>query len=69
MATPYPNIIERSDAKECVVIPCDEFLLIREELENSEDLKELRKANRKESGITGLPLSAVRKKPRTCVQR
>ena len=69
MVTLHPNIIEKSGKKEFVVIPYDEFLLIQEELANFEDLKELRKAKRKESDIPGLPLSAVRKKLRTRVQR
>jgi hypothetical protein len=69
MVTLHPNIIEKSGKKEFVVIPYDEFLLIQEELENFDDLKALRDAKRKEAGVQGMTLSAVRKKFRTRVQR
>jgi hypothetical protein len=62
MVTLHPNIIEKSGKKEFVVISYDEFLLIQEELASFEDLKELRKAKRKEANLPGLPLAAVRKK-------
>lgn len=39
----HPQILEKEGKKEFVVLPYEEFLQIQEELENYEDLKELRR--------------------------
>jgi len=45
--TIHPQVIERQGKKEFVVLPYEEFLSIREALENFEDIKELRKEKEK----------------------
>ena len=45
--TIHPQVIERQGRKEFVVLPYEEFLSIREALEDFEDLKELRKEKEK----------------------
>lgn len=44
----HPQVIERKGKKEFIVLPYEEFLSVQEELEDFEDLKELRK----EKGIS-----------------
>jgi len=43
MVVMHPQILEKEGKKEFVVLPYEEFLQIQEELENYEDLKELRR--------------------------
>jgi hypothetical protein len=38
----HPQIIEKNGKKEFVVLPYEEFLLLKQELEDYEDLKTLR---------------------------
>ncbi len=38
----HPQIIEKNGKKEFVVLPYEEFLLLKEELEDYQDLKTLR---------------------------
>ena len=40
----HPQIIEKEGKKEYVVLPYEEFLVIKELLEDFEDLKDLREA-------------------------
>ncbi len=56
-----PNILEKKGKKEFVVLSYEEFLEIQEELENYEDLKELRAAKDKEADAPAIPLSEARK--------
>ena len=42
MVTIHPNVLERDGKKAFVVLPYEEFVMIEEELEEYEDLKELR---------------------------
>jgi PHD/YefM family antitoxin component YafN of YafNO toxin-antitoxin module len=52
----HPQIIEKNGVKEFVVLPYEEFLRIREELEDYEDLKTLRQ-EKAEAG--GLPVRSL----------
>ncbi len=61
MITLHPNILEKEGKKEFVVISYEEFLTIQEELENYEDLKELRAAKEQEGNAQTIPLAEVRK--------
>ncbi len=60
MITLHPNILEKAGKKEFVVLTYDEFLKIQEELENYEDLKELRAAKEKEADAPAIPLAEAR---------
>jgi PHD/YefM family antitoxin component YafN of YafNO toxin-antitoxin module len=48
----HPQIIEKEGRKEFVVLPYEEFLVIQEELEDYEDLKDLRQ---EKAGAAHLP--------------
>ncbi|NQS97543.1 MAG: type II toxin-antitoxin system Phd/YefM family antitoxin [candidate division Zixibacteria bacterium] len=61
MITLNPNILEKDGKKEFVVLSYEEFLQVQEELENYEDLKELRSAKIKEADALAIPLAEVRK--------
>ncbi|MBC8485199.1 type II toxin-antitoxin system Phd/YefM family antitoxin [bacterium] len=61
MITLKPNILEKDGKKEFVVLSYEEYLQVQEELENYEDLKELRKAKTKESDAPTIPLAEARK--------
>ena len=52
MLTMHPNILEKNGKKEFVILPYEEFEKVREELEDFEDLKALRKAKAKESNVS-----------------
>jgi PHD/YefM family antitoxin component YafN of YafNO toxin-antitoxin module len=56
----HPNIIEHNGQKAFVVLPYDEFLLVEEELQQLEDLKQLREAKIKEADAPTVSLDAVR---------
>ena len=60
----HPNILERDGKKAFVVLTYEEFLQIQEELENFEDLKELRAAKAKEADSPTTPLAKARKQLR-----
>jgi len=49
MISIHPNILEKDGIKEFAVLPYDEFLKIREELDDYEDLKLLRQAKSEEA--------------------
>ena len=49
MISIHPNILEKDGIKEFAILPYDEFLKIREELEDYEDLKLLRQAKSEEA--------------------
>lgn len=57
----HPNFIEKNGKKEFVVIAYEEFIKIKEQLEDYEDLIDLRKAKEKEKDKTGIKLKDVRK--------
>ena len=61
MVTIHPNVLERDGKKAFVVLPYEEFVMIEEELQDYEDLKELRAAIAEETTEPGVPLRDVRK--------
>ena len=57
----HPNILEKDGKKAFAVLPFEEFLQIQDELQDYEDLKDLREAKEKEKNATGLSLSDAKK--------
>ena len=57
----HPNILEHDGKKAFVVLPYEEFLMIEEELEDYEDLRELRAAKAEDSGEPSVSLRDVKK--------
>jgi PHD/YefM family antitoxin component YafN of YafNO toxin-antitoxin module len=57
--TLHPQIIEKDGKKEFVVLPYEEFIAIKEELDNYEDLKNLREAKENSKHEDSIPLSKV----------
>ena len=57
-----PKIPEKDGKKEFAVLSFDEFLKIQEELQDYDDLKDLREARAKEKNITGMSLSPAKRK-------
>ena len=45
----HPEILKKNGKGQFVVLPYEEFVLLREKLEDAEDLLELRRAKRKEA--------------------
>ncbi len=57
--TLHPQIIKKDGKKEFVILPYEEFIAIKEELENYEDLKDLREAKECAKREESIPLSKV----------
>jgi len=57
----HPNFLERDGKKAFVVLPYEEFVMIEEELQEYEDLKQLRAAKAEEAGEPSVPLHEVKK--------
>ncbi len=55
----HPQILEKEGKKKFVVLPYEEFLQIQEELENFEDLKELRREKELSGDLPTTPLDKV----------
>jgi hypothetical protein len=60
MVALHPNILEKDGKRVFVVLSYEEFLLIEEELQDFEDLKELRAAKSQEAGSPTTLLDDVR---------
>lgn len=58
----HPNILERHGKKAFVVLPYEEFLQIKEELEDYQDLRTLRAAKAKEADASTIPLRKARQR-------
>ncbi len=56
----HPSILEKDGVKEFAVLPYKEFLEIREELEDYEDLKLLRQAKLEEADSPSISLRAAK---------
>jgi PHD/YefM family antitoxin component YafN of YafNO toxin-antitoxin module len=56
----HPQVIEKEGKKEFVILPYEEFLTIKESLEDYEDLKELREAKSAEGDAPTTRLSDIR---------
>ena len=61
MVTLHPNILEQNGKKQFAVIPYDEYLKIHEELNDYEDLKELRQAKSAEKNTSTVSLEDAKK--------
>jgi hypothetical protein len=57
----HPNILERDGQKAFVVLPYEEFVQIEEELQQFEDLKQLRDAKAAEADSPTVSLDEVKK--------
>lgn len=57
----HPNILEKDGKKAFAVLPFEEFLQIQSELQDYEDLKDLRQAKEKEKNVAALSLSDAKK--------
>jgi len=55
----HPQIIEKGGKKNFVILPYEEFLSVQEELEDFEDLKELRKEKELSKDLPNIPLDKV----------
>jgi len=62
MVTLHPNILKRDGKRAFAVLPYEEFLRVREELEDYDDLKALRAAKMREGSAPAKALSQVRRK-------
>lgn len=61
MVAIHPNILEHDGRKAFVVLPYEEFLILEEELQQFEDLKQLREAKTEEADSPTMSLDAVKK--------
>jgi hypothetical protein len=61
MVAIHPNILEHDGQKAFVVLPYEEFLMMEEELEQFEDLKQLRAAKAEEADSPTMSLDAVKR--------
>ena len=57
----HPNILEKNGVKEFAVLPFDEYLALKEELQNYEDLKNLKEAKSLEENHVGMNLNDAKK--------
>jgi len=60
MITLHPQIINKGDKKEFVVLPYEEWMALQEVLEDAQDLLDLREAKREEGDALTIPLQAVK---------
>ena len=61
MVAIHPNILEHDGQKAFVVLPYEEFLMLEEELQQFEDLKQLREVKATEADAPTTSLDAVKK--------
>ncbi len=61
MLTLHPNILERDGKKAFAVLPYEEFQSLQKELDQYEDLKDLRAAKAEEENAPVESLSSVRR--------
>ena len=64
MVTMHANILKRDGREAFAVLPYEEFIQVRDELEEYDDLKALRAAKAAEHGAPTTPLREVRRKLR-----
>ena len=57
----HPNILSKDGVNEFVVLPYEEFIKVQEELQDFEDLKDLRAAKIKEESKPSVSLTDARK--------
>ena len=61
MVTIHPNVLESDGKKAFVILPYEEFVQMEEELQDFEDLKQLRAAKAEESQEPAIPLREMKK--------
>lgn len=59
--TIHAQVLEKKGKKEFVVLPYDEFIKIKESLEDYEDLRELRKAKASAKNQSSISFAQVKK--------
>lgn len=64
MVNLHASILKRDGKEAFAILPYEEFVRVREELEDYDDLKALRAAKRAEGKAPATPLSSVRKRLR-----
>lgn len=62
MMTLHPEILSKNGKKEFAVLPYEEFIILQERLADAEDLLELRKAKRAESGKRTISIAKTKRK-------
>jgi len=62
MVTLHPQIIKKKGKKEYAILPYEEFLKVREEIDNYEDLRCLREAKEAERDAPTIGLAELKKK-------
>lgn len=58
----HPEILRRDGKAQFAVIPWEEFVRLREMLEDAEDVLELRRAKENDAGEPSIPLAEVLKR-------
>jgi len=61
MMTLHPEILVKDGKKQFAVLPYEEFMSLKERLEDMEDLLQLRKAKKAESRKRSVPLARVKR--------
>jgi len=56
----HPNYINKEGKREYVILPYEEFSLIKSLLEDFEDLRDLREAKKTEGKKRGIPFAKVK---------
>ncbi len=57
----HPQVIEKDGKKEFAVLPYDEFVRVQEELEDYEDLRQLREAQEHDKEAPAITLAELKK--------
>jgi hypothetical protein len=57
----HPQVIEKDGEKEFAVLPYDEFVRVQEELEDYEDLRQLREAKEQYKEAPAITLAELKK--------
>jgi PHD/YefM family antitoxin component YafN of YafNO toxin-antitoxin module len=55
----HPEILKKNGKNEFVVLPYDEFLRLKDALEDAEDLRDLRSAKRREGSARAVPIEQL----------
>jgi PHD/YefM family antitoxin component YafN of YafNO toxin-antitoxin module len=58
----HPEILKKNGKNQFVVLPYEEFIAMRDRLEEADDLRSLRRAKRKESKSPATPLADVKRR-------
>lgn len=64
MMTLHADILVKNGKKQFAVLPYEEFMLLKERLEDMEDLLQLRKAKKAEGRKRSVPLGRVKRQLR-----